>query len=95
MNLLGDFVALGLILILCIFYFESKCFLSPSGKYFVLCLPLTAVTALVDIASVILLGTAGVPVWLNFTANTLFFLLNILVGKGFNLVNTEKAVLNL
>ncbi|MBO7761800.1 MAG: GGDEF domain-containing protein [Clostridia bacterium] len=92
MNLLGDFVALGLILILCIFYFESKCFLSPSGKYFVLCLPLTAVTALVDIASVILLGTPGVPVWLNFTANTLFFLLNILTTTLYAMVLFHKIL---
>ena len=92
MNLLGDFVALGLIVILCIFYFETKCFLSPSGKFFVFCLPLTAATALVDIAAVVLLEMSGVPVFLNLLTNTLFFLINILTTTMYAMVLFHKIL---
>ena len=78
MNFIGDYFAVGLVIVLCMFYFERKYFLTKSSKYFVLCLLLTAATAVTDIITGALLTLNGVPYWLNMSVNSLYFIINII-----------------
>lgn len=75
---IGDYFAVGLVIVLCMFYFERKYFLTQSSKYFVLCLLLTAATAVTDILTGVLLSLANVPYWLNMSVNSLYFIINII-----------------
>lgn len=78
MNFIGDYFAVGLVIVLCMFYFERKYFLTKSSRYFVLCLLLTAATAVTDIITGALLTLNGVPYWLNMSVNSLYFIINII-----------------
>jgi len=78
MIFLGDFFAIGLVIVLSLFFFDDKYYLTKSSRYFVGCLVLTALTAATDLASGSLLYMEAVPVWLNMTVNSLYFLINII-----------------
>lgn len=81
MNFIGDYFALGLILILCIFFFDSKISFRNMGtasKLFICCLVSTALTAVTDLITGQLLEMENVPLWQNALANTLYFLVNII-----------------
>lgn len=80
MNFVGDYFALGLIIILCIFFFDSKTsirYMSSASKLFICCLVTTALTALTDLITVQLLGVEHAPLWQHILANTLYFIVNI------------------
>lgn len=77
MNFIGDYFAVGLVIVLCMFYFERKYFLSKSSRYFVLCLLLTGATAVTDILTGALLTLDNIPHWVNMSANSLYFIINI------------------
>ena len=80
MNFIGDYFALGLIIILCIFFFDSKSsmrFMSAASKLFICCLVTTAMTALVDLLTGHLQELEQVPLWQNMLANTVYFVVNI------------------
>ena len=88
MIFVGDFFAIGLVIILCMFYFDGKSkspYMTSANKSFIACLVLTALTALFDLISVQLLEIAGIPLWLNITVNTLYFLVNIVTTSAFAL----------
>ncbi len=77
---IGDYFAVGLVIILCIFFFDSKTsirFMPLSSKLFVCCLVTTALTAVTDLVTVQLMVTAGVPLWQNMLVNSLYFVINI------------------
>ena len=81
MNFVGDYFALGLIIILCIFFFDSKTsfrYMSSASKLFICCLVTTALTALTDLITLQLLSVKGTPLWQNILANTLYFIVNII-----------------
>ena len=78
MNFIGDYFAFGLVLVLCMFFFDGKHALNRTSKYFVSFLILTAVTSLTDIISGSMMSNASVPLWLNMGINTLYFIVNIL-----------------
>jgi len=78
---IGDFFAIGLVVVLGMFYLEgreSKTFLTKSNLVFVICLLMTAVTGLMDIICIESLGRQGVPLWLNMALNTVYFIVNII-----------------
>ena len=81
MIFLGDYFALGLVIILCIFFFDSKTglrYLARPSKIFIGCLVTTALTAVTDLYCAKLLLEDGTPLWQNMLANTLYFVVNIL-----------------
>ena len=81
MVFIGDFFALGLVLVLCMFFFDSKTnirYMPRSSKFFVTCLLLTALTAATDLWSGWLMAASNVPLWHNMLANTVYFLVNII-----------------
>jgi len=80
MIFVGDYFALGLVIILCCFYFDSKKsprFLTTANKYFVACLLLTAATAATDLIAGQLLANVATPLWVNLLINSAYFLVNI------------------
>lgn len=80
MNFIGDYFALGLIIILCVFFFDSKVsirFMSTASKLFICCLVTTAMTAAIDLITGQLQELGHVPLWQNMLANTAYFVVNI------------------
>ena len=54
MNFIGDYFALGLVIILCIFFFDSKTsfrYMTAASKLFICCLITTALTAATDLVT--------------------------------------------
>lgn len=91
----GDFFALGLVIVLCMFYFDGKAsrhYMSSANKFFIACLVLTAMTALTDLLTVQLLTLENVPLWLNMVVNTLYFLVNIFTTSAFALYLFTKIL---
>lgn len=78
MNYIGDFFAIGLIIILVMFYFDRKHMWTTSSKYFVAALAFTAINAVTDILTNMMLETSNDPLWLNIIANSIYFLTNII-----------------
>ena len=80
MVFIGDYFALGVVIILCMFFFDSKTsirYMSSASKLFIACLVTTALTALNDLVSGQLLELPNVPLWQNMLVNTLYFVINI------------------
>ena len=74
MNFIGDYFALGLVIILCIFFFDSKISvrnMSSASKIFIVCLLLTALTALTDLLTGYLQEMPNAPLWQHMLVNTL------------------------
>lgn len=81
MIFIGDYFALGLVIILCIFFFDSKTsirYMATTSKLFICSLVATALTALTDLITGQLLTLDYVPLWQNMLANTLYFVVNII-----------------
>lgn len=81
MIFLGDYFALGLVIILCIFFFDSKIsvrYMSAPSKLFICCLVCTALTAVTDLITGYLLTLEAVPLWQNVLVNTIYFVINII-----------------
>lgn len=81
MNFVGDYFAIGLVIILCIFFFDSKTsvrYMSAASKLFIACLVTTALTAMTDLLTGYLLILEDVPLWQNLLINTLYFVVNII-----------------
>ena len=81
MNFIGDNLALGLVIVLFMFYFASKSslrYLSVHSKIYIATLVMTALTAVTDIITGYLLRKQGVPMWQNMLANTAYFIFSIL-----------------
>lgn len=88
MVFIGDYFAIGLVIVLSMFFFDGKTsrhFMSDANKLFVACLALTALTALTDLVTVQLLTVEDVPHWLHMATNTAYFLINILTTSAFAL----------
>ena len=80
MNSVGDYFALGLVIVLCVFFFDNKIsfrYMPAASKIFILCLVATALTALLDLVTLQLLLVENVPIWLGVLANTAYFVMNI------------------
>ena len=85
MNFIGDYFALGLVIILCVFFFDSKTsvrYMSAASKRFICCLITTALTAVLDLATGQLMGVEQIPIWENLLINTLYFAVNIVATSS-------------
>ena len=81
MIFIGDYIALALVCILFLFYFDGKnrkYLFSPPHRLYVICLLLTAATALIDLIAGYLLLQSDTPLWLNIFINTLYFFVSII-----------------
>ena len=81
MIFIGDYFALGLVLVLFIFFFDTKNsarFMPASSKLFVACLATTALTAVTDLVTGQLMGLEAVPMSVNLLVNSLYFVVNII-----------------
>lgn len=81
MNFVGDYFALGLIIILFVYFFDSKInfrFMTPAAKLYIGCLITTALTAIFDLLTEQLQAISQVPLWLNMLVNSLYFTVNII-----------------
>ena len=80
MNSVGDYFALGLVLVLCVFFFDNKIgfrYMAAASKIFVCCLFATALTALLDLATLHVPLMENAPIWLGVLVNTAYFVMNI------------------
>lgn len=76
---IGDYFALALVFILCLFFFDSKIsirYMAAASKLFICCLVTTALTAVCDLAALQL--PASNPLWQHVLVNTLYFIINII-----------------
>lgn len=74
MVFVGDFFAIGLIIVLCMFYFERKHFLSFNSRIFAACLILIGLTAGTNIFCYITMHDPAAPLWMLHLLNSLYFL---------------------
>ena len=91
----GDYFAVGIIIILCMFFFDSKVsfrHMYTAGKLFICCLFLTAMTAITDLISVQLMGKQDVPLWANVLVNTFYFIINIITTSSIALYLFTKIL---
>lgn len=80
MIFVGDYFAIGLVIMLCMFFFDSKTslrYMSLSSRLYLGCLITTALTAVFDIATILMQEAGGLPLWQHVTANTLYFVSSI------------------
>ena len=95
MVFVGDYFALGLVIVLGMFYFDGKTasrYMSDASKCFIACLVLTALTAVTDLITGQLLTIPHVPLWANMAVNTLYFLVNIITTSAFALFLFTKIL---
>lgn len=81
MIFIADYIALALVFILSMFFFDRKTPLIRmplASKVFSLSLAMTALNALTDILTGVLLSASGIPLWMNILTNSLYFLTNLL-----------------
>ena len=85
MNFLGDFFALGLVIVLSMFYFNEMFSLTKTSKLYVFSLIATAATALTNLMTGVLLNRPDLPLWMHMTANSLYFCVNLLATSSIGL----------
>ena len=81
MIFIGDYFALGLVITLCLFFFDTKIsfrYMSSASKLFILCLITTALTAVIDLVTARLLELENIALWKNMLANTFYFIFGII-----------------
>ena len=77
MIFIADYLAIGLVFALFLFYIDSKRYIDRTDKLFISSLFFTGLTACIDIISGQLYTYPNIPLWLNMTVNTLYFVVNI------------------
>ena len=81
MIFIGDYFALGLVFILCIFFFDSKISIrsmSRASKLFICCLATTALTAATDLLTGDMQDLATATLAQLWAVNTVYFIVNII-----------------
>ena len=81
MIFLGDYFALGLVIVLSLFFFDNRTslrHLPATSKLFIGCLFFTALTAATDLWTGYLMEIEGVVLWVNMLANASYFIFNIM-----------------
>ena len=92
MNFIGDYFAIGLVLVLSLFFFDKRYYISTASKYFMAALGLTAATAAIDLCTGTLLKAFWAPLWLNVVVNTLYFVVNIMTTSAIALLLFTKIL---
>ena len=81
MIFIGDYLAFGLIIVLFMFFFDSKNsirHMPATSVIFVISLCMTALNAVTDLCTGHLMNNSSVPLWINLLVNSLYFLTNII-----------------
>ena len=73
MVFVGDFFAIGLIIVLCMFYFERKHFLSFNSRIFAVSLFSIGLTACTNIFCYGIMSDPATPLWMLHLFNSLYF----------------------
>jgi len=77
---IADYFALGLVIILFMFFFGNMTtlrYMPASSKIFTIVLTMTGLNALIDLLAGVLLSLSGIPVWVNMLVNSLYFVCNL------------------
>lgn len=82
MNFLGDYFAIGLVVVLSLFFFDKSYYINKTSKLFMAALGLTAATAAIDLLTGSLQKAMWAPLWLSMAANTLYFVVNLLTTSA-------------
>ncbi len=91
----GDCFAIGLVLVLFLFFFEGKArphYTSLSSKYFIAGLICTALTSAIDIASIVLMELEPMWIELHVLANSLYFVVNLVTTSFIGLFLFTKIL---
>ena len=92
MILIGNYFAIALVMILCLFFFDSKHFPTKTSKYFAIVLILTLVTSALDIFATSMLTVPGIPPWVHIATNSAYFAVNIFTTAGIAMVLFSKIL---
>lgn len=80
MNFIADYFAIGLVIILAMFFLDNITnirYMPHSSKVFLSVLIMTAINAATDLVSGSLLQMENAPYWLNMLVNSLYFIFNL------------------
>ncbi len=88
---IGDYFSIILLSILAMFFFEAKHKPNRASRLFLACLFFTALNALVDIWSCRLLNIYSQH-WVNMTANTLYYIVNIMATTSVSIYLFNKIL---
>lgn len=81
MIFVGDYFAIGLIIVLCMFYYERKHFLSLNSRIFAACLIMIGLTAATNIFCYAIMDNPATPLWMLHLFNSLYFVF-LIVGSA-------------
>lgn len=76
MNFIGDYFALMMVLVMFLFFIDTKSgmrHITASSRLFIISLLMTAVTSLTDLYTGYLSHRTDVPLWINMLVNTMYF----------------------
>ena len=91
--MLGNYISLGIVAIIALFYFEKNYFPTVASKYFAIALALTALTSLLDMATVLMIPYGPkIPLWIGYLVNSFYFLSNILTTTFLAMVLFSKIL---
>ena len=89
---ISDYIALGTIFIISLFYFTNDHVQSVSRKIFSTCLILSAATTALDILTCYLIETPGGSLGFELFINSLYFVVNILTTSAFAIFLIHKIL---
>ncbi|MBR5534856.1 MAG: GGDEF domain-containing protein [Ruminiclostridium sp.] len=92
MIFLGDYFSIGLVIVLFVFFFDKNHYHTKPSQIFMACLGLTALTAVTDLISGLLMRAEYVPLWLNVGVNSLYFVINLMTTSAFALYLFTKIL---
>ena len=95
MIFVGDYFALGFVIMLLLFFMDGKSgfrLMSAAAKLFASCLIITGISAALDLITVHLLSVENVPLWLHMLANSLYFISVVMVTSSIALYLFTKLL---
>jgi len=95
MAFVGDFFALALVIVLCIFYLDGKYsarYMTGTSKSFLACLVLTGASAVVDLLTGLLLTVGEGTLWLGLAVNTVYYVVSIVTTSSIGLYLFKKIL---
>ena len=95
MNFIGDYFALMMVIVLFLFFVDTKSgmrHMAAASKLFVISLVMTAVTAVSDLYTGYLQARTGTPLWIGMLANTVYFVVTLLTTTAIALYLFKKIL---
>lgn len=89
---LGDFFALGLVITLAMFFFDTRSVSTLPSKLFLSCLIMTGSTALLDIVTGRMLVAPELPIAVRMLGNSIYFVVSILTTSCFAMYLFSKIL---